>query len=87
MLEGTAKGVLQGLIADDNGNQIFARVDIVMVPGIGHNLFSMMTAAKKSIMAIFDCEHPRLKGIGITVPLRSESGDLCSSVLGLSADG
>ena len=86
MLDGTVKGMLQGLVTDDNGNQILVRVDIVVVPEIGRNLFSVMTAAKKGIATIFDYENPRLEGINTTVPLRSDSGDLCSFVLDLSAD-
>ena len=58
MLDGTVEGVLQGLITDDNGNQILVRVDIVVVPGIERNLFSVMTAAKKGITTIFDYENP-----------------------------
>ena len=38
-------------------------------------------------MTILDYENPRLEGINVTVPLRSESGDLYSFVLNLSADG
>ena len=86
MLDGTAEGVLQGLVTDDNGNQILVRVDIVVVPKIGRNLFSVMTAAKKGIATIFDYENPRLEGFNVTVPLRSESCDLHSFVLDLSAD-
>ena len=47
MLDGTAEGVLQGPVTDDNGNQILVRVDIVVVPGIGRKLFPVMTAAKR----------------------------------------
>ena len=47
MLGDTAESVMQGLVNDNYGNQILLRVDIVVVPGIGHNLFSVMTAAKK----------------------------------------
>ena len=86
MLDGTAEGGLQGLVNDDNGNQILDRVIIVAVPGIGLNLFLVMTAAKKSIATIFDYENSRLVGFNVTVPLRSESGDLYSFVLDLSAD-
>ena len=38
-------------------------------------------------MTILDYEKPGLEGINVTVPLRSESGDLFSFVLDLSADG
>ena len=58
LLKGTAKGVLQGLVSDDYGNQILVRVNIVVVPGIGRNLVSVMTAAKKGIVTIFDYETP-----------------------------
>ena len=86
MLDGTAECVLQGPVTDDNGNQILVRVDMVMVPGIGRNLFSVMTAAKKGIATIFDYENPKLEGFNVTVPLRSESGDLYLFVLNLRAD-
>ena len=49
MLKGTAEGVLQGLITEDNGNRIFVRVDIVVVPGIERNLFSVMTADERAL--------------------------------------
>ena len=87
LLDGTAAGVLQGVITDDYGNQILNRVDVVMMPGIGCNLFSVMTSAKKVIATIFDYENPRLEGINVTVPLRSESVNLYTFVLDLSAEG
>ena len=74
MLDGTTEGVLQGLVTDEDGNQILVRVDIVVVPRIGRNLF-LGTAAKKGIVTILDYENPRLKGFNVTVPLWSESGD------------
>ena len=86
MLKDTAKDLLQGLATDDNGNQILVRVDIVVVPGIGRNLFLLRTAAKKGIATVFDYENLRLEGFNVTMPLRSESGDLESFVLDLSAD-
>ena len=46
-----------------------------------------MTGAEKGIGIILDYENPRLKGTNVTVPQLSESGDLYSFVLDLSADG
>ena len=46
LLDGTVEGVLQGLATDDYGNQIFVRTDIMVVPGVGRNLFSVTTATK-----------------------------------------
>ena len=87
LLNGTVEGVLQGLVTNDYGNQILVWVEIEVVLGIGRNLFSVMTAAKKGIVTIFDYKTPRLEGLNVTVPLRSESGDLYSFELDLSADG
>ena len=86
ILDGTVEGVLLGLVTDDNGNQILVRVDIVLVPGIGRDLFSVTTVTKKDIVTIFHYENSRLEGFSVTEPLRSESGDLYSFVLDLSAD-
>ena len=47
----------------------------------------MITEAKKGIVAIFGNENSRLEEVNVTVPLRSESGDLYLFVLDLSADG
>ena len=86
LLDGTAEGVLQGRVTDNNDNRIFIRVDI-LVPGIERKLFSVMQAAKWSIVIIFDYENPRLEGFHVTVPLRSESGDFYSFVLDSREDG
>ena len=83
ILDDMAEGVLQGLVTD--GNQILVRVDIMVVLGIGCKLFSVMTAAKKCIATIFDYENLRLEGFNVPAPLQSESGDLYSFVLDLSA--
>ena len=53
---------------------------------IRRNLFSVMAAGKKDIVTIFDYENPRLEGFNVIVPLHSESGNLCSFELDLSAD-
>ena len=87
LLDVTAEGVLQGLIADNYGNQNLVRVGTVVVHGMGRNLFSVITVAKKGIVAIFGHETSRLEEVNVTVPLRSESGDLYLFVIDLSADG
>ena len=79
LLDGTAEGVLQGRVTDNNDNRIFIRVDI-LVPGIERKLFSVMQAAKWSIVIIFDYENPRLEGFHVTVPLRRERWRLGQSL-------
>ena len=63
------------------GSFILVRVDIVVVSGIGRKLFSVMTPAKKDIATIFENKNPSLEGFNVTMPLRSEIGDLYSFVL------
>ena len=78
LLDDTAKGILQGLVTDNHGEQHLARIAILVVPGIGCNLFSVKSATKKSVISIFDFDNPTLELSGITVPLRAEDDDLYS---------
>ena len=48
------------------------------MPGIGRNLFSVKTAARKGNVSIIDFNKPRLEAGDITVPLRRENSDLNS---------
>ena len=90
LLDGMAEGLLQGLVTDNHGEQHLARIAIriaiLIVPGIGRNLFSVKSATKKGVVSIFDLDNPRLELSGITVPLRAEDDDLYSLVFDLSAD-
>ena len=54
-----------------------------LCPGIGRNIFSVKTSARKGIVSIFDFNKPRLEAGKITVPLLT----LYSFHLNLSADG
>ena len=87
LLDGTAEGVLKGLITGDYGEQHLAWIAILIVPGIECNIFSLKTAARKGIVSIFDVNKPRLEAWDITVPFRGENDDLYSFKLHLSADG
>ena len=86
LLDGTAEGILQGLVTDDHAEQHLARIDILIVPGIGRNLLSFKSATKKGVVSIFAFDNPRLELSGITIPLRAEDDDLYSLVFGSSAD-
>ena len=86
MLDGTAEGVLQGLVTDNHGEQHLARVAILIVPAIGRNLFSVKSTTKKGVVSIFDFDNFRLELSDITVPLRAEDDDLYSLAFDLSAD-
>ena len=83
LLDGTAEGILQGLVNDNHGEQHVARIAILIVPGIGRNLFSVISATKKGVVSIFDFGNPRLELSGITVPLCAEDDDLYYLVFNL----
>ena len=69
----TAGGAsLDGMV---EGIQHLARIAILIVSGIGRNLFSVKLATKKGVVFIFDFDNPRLELSGITVALRAEGYD------------
>ena len=59
---------------------------ILVVPMVGHNLFSVKTATRNGIVSISDRENSRLETFGVSLPLRGKQDDLCSFVLDLSVD-
>ena len=61
------------------------RIAILIVPGIGRNLFSAKTAARKGIVRIFNANKLRLKAGDITVALGAENDELYFFKLDLSA--
>ena len=88
LLDGTAKGVLQGLITEDYGEQHLALVVTKKVPGIGRNRFSVKAAAKTARKGNnFDVNKPRLVAGDVNVPLRGKDDDRQSFKLDLGADG
>ena len=87
LLDGTTEGILQGLVTENHGEQHHARIAILIVPGIGRNLFSVKSATKKSVVSILDFDNPRLELSGISFPLRAEDDNLFYSLMfDLSAD-
>ena len=86
LLDGTGEGTLQGVITDNYGNDHLVRIQILAVPTIERNLFSVKTATRNGIIFIFDCENPQLEAFGVALPLRGEQDYLYSFVPDLSAD-
>ena len=86
LLDGTAEGILQGLVTNNHGEQHLARIAIVIAPRIGRNLFSVKSATKKDIVSISDFDKPRLELSGITISLRGKDDHPYSLAFHLSAD-
>ena len=87
MLDDTGEGVLQGIIIDNYGNRHIVWIQILVVPTIGRDLFSVKKAIGKGAVSIFDHENSRLESFRATVPLREEHDDLYLFTLDLSAGG
>ena len=86
LLDGTAEGILQGLVTDIHGEQHLARIAILIVPGIGYSLLFVKSATMKGVVSIFYFDNPRLELSGITIPLCVEDDGLYSLVFDLSSD-
>ena len=78
LLGGTAERIHPGLDTDNHGEQYLPRIDILIVPGIGRNIFSVKLATEKGVVSIVDFDNPRLELSGITVTLRAEDDELYS---------
>ena len=86
LLDGTPEVVLAGLIVDDYGEQRLARIASFTVPGIGRNVSSTTTAARKGTASSFDVNKPRMEAADIAVPLPAEDDGLYLFKLDLNAD-
>ena len=87
LLDDTVEGILQGLVTDNHGEQYLARIAIlIIVPGIGRNLFIAKSTTKEGVVSTFDFDNPMLELSGIAVLLRAEDDDLYSLVFDLNAD-
>ena len=58
LLNGTAEGVLQGLITDDYGEQRLARIAILIVRGIGRDILSVKQQRERSSFGFFTLTNP-----------------------------
>ena len=68
VLRGTATGTASGVIVDENGKHRVNRLGLV-VPGLGHHLFSASQAAKTGLATIIN-SCPRLEQGQHVLPLR-----------------
>ena len=84
LLGDTGEGILQGIITDNYGNGHLVRIQILVVPTIERNLFSMKTAIRNGIVSLFNRENHRLEAFGVILPLRGEQDDLYYFVLDVS---
>ena len=71
LLKGVETGIIFGAVTDNLcGNALHVSFRVVLVPGLGTNLFSVTSAMQKGVASLFNADNPRLE---------SESGDVCDS--------
>ena len=75
-LEGAGQRLLRGHIIDAQGVQRLIQISVLIVPGLGRNLFSVKQASRKGVVSIFDKYNPRLKANNFTLPLQELENDL-----------
>lgn len=69
-LKGVASGTVCGIITDAGGNQRDISFRVVVVRGLGANLFSVTWAMRRGIASLFGHASPRLEKDGVVVPLK-----------------
>ena len=75
-LEGSGQGLLRGHIIDAQGVQRLIQISVLIVPGLGRNLFSVKQASRNGVVSIFDKYNPRLEANNFTLPLQELENDL-----------
>ena len=86
LLDGTAKGILQGLVTDKSRGTASCADHYPHWVWHRAQPFLCKSAMKKSVVFIFDFDNPRLELSSITVPLHAEDEGLYSLVFDVSAD-
>ena len=74
-LEGAGQGLLRGHIIDAQGVHRLIQISVLIVPGLGRNLFSVKQASRNGVVSIFDKYNPRLKANNFTLPLQELEND------------
>ena len=75
-LEGGGQGLLRGHIIDAQGVQRLIQISVLVVPGLGRNLFSVKQASRNGVVSMFDKYNPRLEANNFTLPLQELENDL-----------
>ena len=75
-LEGAGQGLLRGHIIDAQGVQGLIQISVLIVPGLGRNLFSVQQASRNGVVSIFNKYNPRLEANNFTLSLQELENDL-----------
>ena len=69
-LHGIAAGTICGAVTDDSGNDRLISFRLIVVPGLGTNLFSVTAAMLTGLATLVHPTNPRLEKDGVVVPMQ-----------------
>eukprot|EP00903_Cladosiphon_okamuranus_P015234 g14080.t1 len=71
LLQGVTSGTIFGAVTDADGNDQEVSFNVVLVPGLGTNLFSVTAAMMKGVATLFHPDNPRLESGDIVIPMQT----------------
>ncbi|CAB1113505.1 unnamed protein product [Ectocarpus sp. CCAP 1310/34] len=71
VLKGVATGTIFGAVTDDNGNDQLVSFRVILVPGLGTNLFSVTLAMLNGVATLFHPDNPRLESGDVVFPMQT----------------
>ncbi|CAB1109266.1 unnamed protein product [Ectocarpus sp. CCAP 1310/34] len=74
-LKGTATGILHCTVKDNRGQQLRVRIQGLIVPGLGRNIFSPTSLLKKGLRCVVEESTPHLPIQGKVIPLTQDPRD------------
>ena len=77
ILKGVDTGIIFDAVTDNCGNALHVSFRVVLVPGLGTNLFSVTSAMQKGVASLFYPENPRLESESenVVIPMESHGED------------
>ena len=75
VLHGVTTGVLSGTVTDDSGQDKEVAFRVVLVPGLGTNLFSVTAALSNGVASLFPPDKPRLESGDTVIPMKIRGVD------------